>query len=244
MSEQGQNPGAPGSPAREPVFLLPAAVTVLAGLLIAIHLASTLVLNEDGQIELMFWFAFQPYRIVLMAQDPGLAVPLLWTPFTHALLHAGWDHLLFNTAWLVIFATPVARRYGAGTMVSLFLVSAAAGAALFAVTTLYEGIYLIGASGGVAGLTGAAIRFIFQPILMGRHPETGEPVMLGRRLASMREVFTNPPSRYFTLIWLILNAAVPLVPVVTGQSLAVAWQAHLGGFLAGFLLVGLFERKV
>src|SRR5690606_34748607 len=142
----------------------------------------------------------------------------------------GWDHLLFNTAWLVIFATPVARRYGAGAMLSLFLVSAAAGAALFAVTTLYEGIYLIGASGGVAGLTGAAIRFIFQPILMGRHPETGEPVMLGRRLASMREVFTNPPSRYFTLIWLILNAAVPLVPVVTGQSLAVAWQAHLGGF--------------
>jgi len=244
MSEQGQNPGVPGSPAREPVFLLPAAVTVLAGLLIAVHLASTLVLNEDGQIELMFWFAFQPYRIVLMAQDPGLAVPLLWTPFTHALLHAGWDHLLFNTAWLVIFATPVARRYGAGAMLSLFLVSAAAGAALFAVTTLYEGIYLIGASGGVAGLTGAAIRFIFQPILMGRHPETGEPVMLGRRLASMKEVFTNPPSRYFTLIWLILNAAVPLVPVVTGQSLAVAWQAHLGGFLAGFLLVGLFERKI
>lgn len=244
MTEQGQIPGAPGSPTREPVFLLPAAVTVLAGLLVAIHLASTLVLNQEGQIELMFWFAFQPYRIVLMFEEPGLGLPLLWTPFTHALLHAGWDHLLFNTAWLVIFATPVARRYGAGTMLGLFLVSAAAGAALFAATTLYEGIYLVGASGGVAGLTGAAIRFIFQPILMGRHPETGEPVMLGRRLASIGEVFANPPSRYFALIWLVLNAAVPLVPMVTGQSLAVAWQAHLGGFLAGFLLVGLFERRV
>lgn len=244
MSEQGQEPASGGSPAREPVFLLPGAVSILAGLLVAIHLASTLVLNEDGQNQVVFWFAFQPYRIVMMGQEPGLGIPLLWTPFTHALLHAGWEHVLFNTAWLVIFATPVVRRYGAGAMLALFLVSAAAGAAFFAATTLHAGIYLIGASGGVAGLTGAAIRFMFQPILLGRHPETGEPVVLGRRLASIGEVFANPPSRYFTLIWLVLNAAVPLVPMLTGTSLAVAWQAHLGGFLAGFLLVGLFEKRV
>ncbi|WIY51581.1 rhomboid family intramembrane serine protease [Devosia sp. YIM 151766] len=244
MREQDQVPAPPGIPAKEPVFLLPTPVTLLAGALIVVHLASTLVLNQDGLNQLLFWFAFQPYRIVLMAEDPSFGIPLLWSPFTHALLHAGWDHLVFNTAWLVIFATPVARRYGAGAMLALFLVSAAMGAAFFAATTLYEGIYLIGASGGVAGLTGAAIRFIFQPVLMARHPETGEPVMIGRRLASLREVFANPSSRYFTLIWLVLNAAVPLVPVITGQSLAVAWQAHLGGFVAGFLLVGLFERKV
>ena len=244
MTEQGHAPGSPGLPEREPVFLLPGAVTILAGLLVVIHLASTLILNEEGQIQLAIWFAFQPYRIVLMAEDPSFGIPLLWTPFTHALLHAGWEHVLFNTAWLVIFATPVVRRYGGGAMLALFLVSAAAGAAFFAATTLHAGIYLVGASGGVAGLTGAAIRFMFQPVLVGRDPETGEAVLLGRRLASIGEVFANPRSRYFTLIWLILNAAVPLVPMITGASLAVAWQAHLGGFLAGLLLVRFFERKV
>ncbi len=50
-------------------------------------------------------------------------------------------------------------------------------------------------------------------------------------------------ARYFTLIWLGLNAAVPLVPLFTGASVGIAWQAHLGGFAVGFLLVPLFERR-
>ena len=244
MSEHPQTPAAPQPPAREPIFLLPGAVTLLAGVLAAVHFASTLVLNPDGQVQLLFWFAFQPYRIVLAGVDPTIAIPLLWTPFSHAFLHAGWDHLLINLAWLVIFATPVARRYGAGPMLALFLLSAAGGAALFAATTLHSQVYLIGASGGVAGLTGAAIRFMFQPVLIGKHPETGERIVLGRQLASIGGVFANPRSRWFTLIWLALNAAVPLVPLLTGSTLSIAWQAHLGGFAAGFLLVGLFERKV
>jgi membrane associated rhomboid family serine protease len=243
MSEKGQMPVSGEPQGREPVFLLPGAVTALVGVLVAVHLASTLILNPDGQLELLLWFAFQPYRIVLAGMEPGIAIPLIWTPFSHAFLHAGWDHLLINAAWLVIFATPVARRYGAVPMLVLFLISAFAGAALFAATTLYSQVYLIGASGGVAGLTGAAIRFMFQPVLIATHPETGERVVLGRRLARVREVFVRPQSRYFTLIWLALNAAVPLVPLLTGNSLSIAWQAHLGGFAAGFFLVPFFERK-
>lgn len=244
MSEQGEIQGPPGPTAREPIFLLPGAVTLLAGVLVAVHVVSTMLLNVDGYNELLFWTAFQPIRILLAAQDTSFAIPLIWTPFSHAFLHGGWEHLLVNTAWLVIFATPVVRRYGAGPMLALFLASAAGGAALFAAFTLHENAYLIGASGGVAGLTGAAIRFMFQPVLMGRDAETGEPVVLGRRLASIAEVFARPSSRYFTLIWLALNAAVPLVPMLTGNALSIAWQAHLGGFAVGFFMVGMFERRV
>lgn len=244
MSEQEQTPIPPQPLAREPVFLLPGAVTALAALMVAIHLASTFFLNNQQYAWLLDTFAFYPYDLIRAESDISFALPLIWTPITHALLHAGWDHILINVAWLVIFATPLTRRYGGGPMLAIFAVSSIAGAAFFGATTLYDGVYLIGASGGVAGLTGAAIRFIFQPVLMSRDPETGKPVVLGRRLASIREVFIQPNSRWFTLIWLLLNAAVPLVPMITGAALNVAWQAHLGGFAAGFLLVGVFERRV
>ena len=243
MSEQDGDPANSRRAGREPVFLLPGDVTAMIGALVAIYLASTLVLNQAGQLQLVFWFAFQPLRIVAGMDDLSLAVPLIWTPFSHALLHAGWEHLLVNTAWLAIFATPVSRRYGAGPMLAIFFVSAAAGAALFAATTLYSGSYLIGASGGVAGLTGAAVRFIFQPIIVAQHPETGERVVLGRRLASFGDLWRDGRARFFILIWVLLNAAVPLLPLVTGTQMSVAWQAHLGGFFAGILLVGLFERR-
>lgn len=243
MTEPGQTPATPGNTGREPVFLLPGAITLLAGVLVAIHLASTMALNVEGQAQLYVWFAYQPLRFLLAQQDASYLVPLIWTPFSHAFLHGGWDHLLLNVAWLVIFATPVVRRYGAGPMLAIFLVSAAAGAAAFTLTSFYAGVFLIGASGGVAGLTGAAVRFIFQPVLYARHPETGESVVLGRQLATIGEVFTNSRSRFFTLLWLILNAAVPLAPLLMGESLGIAWQAHLGGFFAGFFLVTLFERR-
>jgi len=244
MREQDTPPEPAQGRVREPIFLLPGSVTLVIGVLVAVHLAATLVLNADGKLLLVRWGAFLPLRIVAAIEsDAWLALPLIWTPFTHALLHGGWDHLLVNVAWFAIFATPVARRYGAGPMLAMFFLSAAAGAALFAVTSLYSGAYLIGASGGVAGLTGAATRFIFQPVIVHNNPETGEPVVMGRTLASFAELWRNSRSRYFVLIWVVLNAAVPLFPLLTGSEISIAWQAHLGGFFAGLLLVGIFERR-
>lgn len=229
--------------ARQPAILLPGVVTALLGLMLAVHLARTFVLNEQGDLQLLYWLAFIPARGIPGAGFDGGWIPLVWTPFTHAFLHAGWEHLLINCAWLAIFATPVARRYGPRATVILFLLSAAAGAAAFAATTLPEVQLLIGASGGVAGLTGAACRFIFQPVIVGRDPETGAERVLGRRMASLGELMRNQRAAFFIVVWLVLNAAVPFLPMLIGQSIGIAWQAHLGGFLAGLFLTPLFERR-
>ncbi len=239
-----QNQLSAGEPQRQPIFNLQPAVAVIAGLFLAIQAADSLILNDSGRNELLVWFAFIPYRLLDIGASPGGVWPLLWTPITHAFLHAGWEHVILNTVWFVIFATPLAHRYGGARMVGLFALGAIAGAAAFAATTLPQFAILIGASGGVSALTGAAIRFIFQPIEVGIDPQTGERVLLGRRLASIAGVFRHPTARVFAIAWIALNGIVPLLPLfMPGMQVEVAWQAHLGGFLLGFLVVPLFERK-
>ncbi len=243
MSDAPESKENQGEKAREPAILLPGVILALLGAMVAVHLARSFVLNDQGQYDLLLWFAFIPERIVAGGQLGGEWLPLLWTPFTHAFLHAGWEHLILNSAWLAIFGTPVARRYGAVPTLIVFLVSAAIGAACFAATTLPELQLLIGASGGVAGLTGAACRFMFQPVIVARDPLTGEARVLGRRMASLGELARHGRARVFIAIWVILNAAVPFLPMLTGQQIGIAWQAHLGGFLAGLFLAPLFERR-
>ncbi|MEO8759095.1 MAG: rhomboid family intramembrane serine protease [Devosia sp.] len=243
--EKGQQDQVPAvTPQRQPVFLLPLAVTALCGLLLAIQLADSLVLNDQGREVLLTWFAFVPYRLIEPGNVDGGLWPLLWTPFTHAFLHAGWEHVGLNTVWLAIFATPITQRYGAVRMYVLFLGGAFIGALAFAATTLPDLQVLVGASGGIAALTGAAVRFIFQPPIVAVDPDTGERKFLGRRLATLGEFIRNPTARFFALVWIVLNGVVPLLPMLTGSAgVQVAWQSHIGGFLAGFLLVPLLERR-
>ncbi len=237
-NQQNQNEGP-----HEPAILLPPVILGLIGFMLAVHLARTLALNEQGNFELELWLAFIPYRILAGQGSPDLWIPLVWTPFTHAFLHAGWEHLGFNSVWLAVFGTPMAQRYGGRKTVVLFLVSAATGAAVFAATVLPSNQWLIGASGGVAGLTGAVCRFMFQPIVVADDPKTGERVVLGRRLATYGELLHSRRAGPFIAVWLILNAAVPFLPVLIGQSVGIAWQAHLGGFIAGLALVPLLEHR-
>lgn len=236
-SQQNQHQGT-----REPAINLNGVILALLGVLAAIHLARTLVLNERTDEQLALWLAFIPLRITAGQQDPGLWLPLIWTPFTYALLHAGWMHLIINSVWLAAFGTPVAQRYGSPQMLVLFFVSSAAGAAMFALFPSPGA--LVGASGGIAGLTGAACRFIFQPLIVHRDPESGEQRILGRQLASFSQLVRDRRAGVFILVWVAGNAVVPLLPDLFGGGGTISWQAHLGGFLAGLLLVPLFERKL
>lgn len=243
MTEPQENKQNQPQGGREPAILLPGVITALLGLMLAVHIARVVTLNESGDLNLMTWLAFWPLRFTQSEYTLGGWLPLLWTPFTHVFLHADWTHLIMNGAWLAIFGTPVARRYGVWRTLLLFFLSAAVGAGLFAITVLPDNQVLIGASGGIAGLTGAACRFVFQPVIVERDPISGTIRPLGRRTASLMDLAREGRARYFILFWLIFNAAVPLLPNLFGAAGMISWQAHLGGFLTGLLILPLIEPR-
>ena len=59
----------------------------------------------------------------------------------------------------------------------------------------------------------------------------------------LKELATHGQARFFIAFWLIFNAAVPFLPSIFGGQSGIAWQAHLGGFLVGLLMVPLLERR-
>lgn len=241
MSENSDETEKPDS---QPIFNIPGTVSALIAAFLAIQAAQSFVFSERAQLLFNMWFGFIPLRLTHPEAIAGGLWPLTWTPVTHAFLHAGWEHVLINSAWMLVFGTPVARRYGSRATLIAFTAAAVVGAAMFALFSSPQISILVGASGGISGLTGIAMRFVFQPVVVGPDPETGKPAVLGRLLASWPDIARSVPARTFIVFWLALNALVPLVPALTGGLAAsVAWQAHLGGFVFGLLVAPLLERR-
>jgi membrane associated rhomboid family serine protease len=211
-----------------PVFNVPWAVGALALVLVLIHGALRLA-GEAWQTWAILTLAFVPARY---GGTPVLTLPgsEVWSFASYALLHGSWQHLLFNLIWLVIFGTVVARQLGGAKFYLLAAISAAGGAAATLAANWGSSGFMVGASGAVSGLIGAAI-----PIMYGRHQPLrfSELIRDGRALA-------------FTAAWLALTLFSGATGW-TGNSFAddftIAWEAHLGGFLAGLASFYLLHRR-
>ena len=233
---------------REPIFNVPRVVLGVLLVLGLIQAVRQYVLPEDIDRVLVWSLAFVPARYDTSSLTDGLLPggwgAELWTFFTYALLHADWMHFGFNAIWLLAFASPVARRFGAGRFLLFSAVTVAAGA--FAYLIAHPGALapMIGASAGISGAMGAAARFAFEP----RGP-------LDFWQADRREAHTvpaaplsvalrNPRVLTFVGVWFGLNLlfGIGSVSLMVGENQSIAWEAHVGGFLAGLLLFGAFDR--
>lgn len=136
-----------------------------------------------------------------------------WRLFTPVLLHASITHILFNMWALWVLGPQIERGVGSWPFASLYLASAAAGGA-FVVFLGDPNTIAVGASGAIFGLFGVWFNWAV------RRRRT----MYGRAL--LRQIG----------FLLLINAAIPLfVP-------SIAWEAHLGGLIAGFLIGEIWSR--
>ena len=231
---------------REPLFNIPTVVVAVLAVLTLIHVVRTLLLTNDQDIEFLLTFAFIPVRydtsVVLGGVLPGGFGAEVWTFVTYSLIHASWTHLGMNAIWLLPFGSAVARRFGTVRFLVFFAVTAAAGAALHLATHAGEQYPMIGASAAISGTMAAAMRFAFQrggPLGMLR----GDDDAAYRVPAiSLTGVLSDARVLLFLAVWFGINILFGMSSLpITGGDQPVAWQAHIGGFLAGLLLFSWFD---
>jgi membrane associated rhomboid family serine protease len=232
---------------REPILNGPPVVVILLAVLAIIHAAREWLLSDATDSVLVWSLAFVPARYDSSALTdgilPGGPGAEIWTFFTYALLHADWMHFGFNAIWLLAFASPLARRFGATRFLLFFAATVAAGALAYLIMHAGALAPMIGASAGISGMMGAVARFAFEPggslDLWRRDRETPDRIPAAPLLVALR----NPRVITFVAIWFGLNLLFGLgsVSLFVGEHQRVAWEAHAGGFLAGLLIFSLFD---
>jgi membrane associated rhomboid family serine protease len=201
-----------GPPPRERIFNVP---------LVALSLGASM--------PALYWFQERAhtYWLELAFRPVDLAEGRYAGLVSSMLVHGGWAHALMNAVGALTFGAPLARLFGGGTGVGVFL-------ALYIVSgaaaTLGYGLLhwggldpLVGASGGVFGLIGAASR-----LLGGR----------GRVLP-----LTDGGVIRSAIAWMGVNAVIGLIGFAPGaEGARIAWEAHAFGFLFGILAIGPLAR--
>lgn len=217
---------------RVPIINAPLPLTVFAVVLIALH--GLRVFSPDGvQNEVFYQAALIPERFWGWATGafPGpIGLPpyggvlaAIAPLFLSALLHGDWFHVVLNAAFWVAVGKPVLEmigqvrgRAGAGpalTLFILFFLSQAAGGLVYMLVHNPSGPIAVGASGGVSGVLGA--------------------LFLMREGAGAR--ILSRPFLSVSAIFVAANLLLAFVgPGLLGAG--IAWEVHLGGFLAGALI--------
>ena len=254
---------------RERIFNLPPAVLWILALLIGIEGLCQSV-SPETYLEILRNFAFVPGRFTYafdpgraldfagLPQDPALRAearefflgngkPLWWTPLTYALLHGSWLHVAVNSIWFAAFGAAVARRFHALRFLLFCAFGAIAGAGAHYLTHPSNLEPVVGASAVVSGVMGAAVRFAFQPgAPLGA--QLGFSILreddFAYRLPALplRGIFSNRGAVSFLFFWFLANFLFGITPGAAGiENAAVAWQAHIGGFLFGLFAFRWFD---
>ncbi|HKO15644.1 MAG TPA: rhomboid family intramembrane serine protease [Gemmatimonadaceae bacterium] len=208
------------------------------------------------------WFAVQgagldPYRLAMSVCDYGMvpgelthraplgqAIPLgrglvcvvdnsavnLLTPITSMFLHGSWGHILGNALFFWVFGNNIEDSMGPGRFLAFYLICGMVAAAAQVLVTPASPVPTVGASGAISGILGAYL--VLYPRV---------------RVHMFFFIFILPVRAWIVLLyWFgvqVLTGLPQLSPMRPDISGGVAVWAHVGGFLAGVVLIKLFENR-
>jgi membrane associated rhomboid family serine protease len=161
---------------------------------------------------------------------PELSLVAPWmTMFTSMFMHGGWMHLIGNMLYLWIFGDNVEDAMGHGRFAVFYLLCGVAAVLAQALPDPSSTIPMVGASGAISGVLGAYL-------LLYPHARVLVAIPLGFILHTMRI-----PAGLVLVLWFglqLLSSAM----AQPGQG-GVAFRAHIGGFVAGMILILFFKRR-
>lgn len=194
-------------------------VPVVTYLLIALNVLFFFVELNGGDAFIGKW-AFVPSRF--LANPTGDFLTL----FTSMFMHAGWVHLGGNMLYLWIFGDNVEDRFGHINFTIFYVLCGLAATFAQLAFSLNSNVPNLGASGAIAGVLGAYILMF---------PQQQVRVLIGR--------IVTPVSALLVIGgWIVLQFFSSFASIAnTADTGGVAYMAHIGGFIAGFVLTFLFR---
>jgi len=207
-----------------PTKTFPAFTLLIIAANILIFLYQVSLGPEAG--EFIASLATVPLHIINMGDaltQKGIPVPA--TLLTSLFLHGSFMHLGGNMLYLWIFGNNIEDRLGHSRFLIFYLLCGLIATSFHIASNPESTSPLIGASGAIAGILGAYL-LLFPKARI----DTLIFIVFFVRIIRV-------PAFFFLSFWFLLQA---LNAPYGGQ---VAWMAHIGGFLAGFILVKLFQKK-
>ncbi len=199
----------------EPLFNMPPATKWLLGVLIGIHLIVHLILPNEAYDWVFGTFGFIPAR---WSGDLPFELLTPITPITYMLLHASWLHLGMNAVMLMAFGSGIERWMGARRMIIFSALCGVIAVAAHVALNIHSMQPVVGASGALSGLFAAAL------------------IMINRGGQELGGRFGLLP---FIIVWIGVSVAFGMTGAPDGS--AIAWAAHVGGFLGGFAILKLMR---
>ncbi|HSA86829.1 MAG TPA: rhomboid family intramembrane serine protease [Nitrospira sp.] len=206
----------------------PIITIIFIGICIAVFLYQVNLSQEAAEL-----FAFQYGAIPAIVfghaslPDEAVVFPAALTLVTSMFLHGGWMHLLGNMLYLWIFGNNIEDAMGHAKFVVFYISSGILAALSHALTDPSSQIPMVGASGAISAVLGAYLLLFPRAHVLVLLPAIG---------------MTRVPAGIVLGMWFITQLISGGMSVgSTGGG--VAFFAHIGGFIAGMALIGVFKRR-
>jgi membrane associated rhomboid family serine protease len=151
--------------------------------------------------------------------------------FTSMFMHGGFLHLLGNMWFLWVFGDDIEEHCGAIGYLFLYLLSGVAAVLAFTLVAPHADVPLVGASGAISGVLGA---YFLQ------RPDARITTLFFFPCIWIRDI----PGLVFLLYWIVLQVIAQVLAsrAHNVEHSGVAYAAHIGGFIAGLILINVFQK--